>query len=129
MAFQISKISNTFTWSDASNFNGFAVIGIVLPTSGGVNWPYPSTENSPETRFPIWSVIPIENGVANQNVGLLYTADLNPPNTKYGWYAYDRAFKQVAGPSATFTVTAATTSLPSLTLTAPSAGSVVPTPS
>lgn len=129
---RVGKLTGTISWSDGSLFNGFAVIGLVLPTSGGNPWPELSIEpNSPQQRIPIWSTIPISAGAFNTSVGLWYNEDIDPPNTKYAIYYYDSSLEQVGAPSSAsdfFTITAATTTPPTYTLTVPIAGTVVPDP-
>lgn len=127
-----AKLSGTITWSDGSNFNGFAVVALVFPTSGGSAWPELVIEpGSPRQRIPVWSTIPIVNGVFNQSCGLWFNADINPPNTKYAIFYYDAANKLVASPSSDsdfFTVTADPTTPTTYTLTVPTAGTAVPSP-
>lgn len=127
--FRKAKISNTFTWSDGSNFTGYLYVALVIPTSGGSDWPELHIDDiSPRQRLPLRFIIPIINGAANQNVSLIFNADINPPNSQYGAYIFDSARKQVAGPSSLFTVTADPVAIPALTLTVPIAGSVVTAP-
>ena len=129
MAARKSKISGTVSWSDGSGFNGYYLVMTVLPTSSGVDWPEVAIGDSrTRTTVPNRAVLPVVDGVFNQNVGLFFTIDLNPPNVKYAAYAFDASLKQVAGPTALFTVTADPTAMPSLTLTVPTAGTVIPSP-
>lgn len=129
---RVGTLTGSITWSDGTNFNGFGVVGLVLPTSGGTNWPELSLEpGSPRQRLPLWSTIPIVDGAFNNQVGLWYNADIDPPNTTYVIYYYDTSLKQVGVPSGiadAFTISAAQTTPPVYTLTAPVAGTVVPTP-
>lgn len=131
---RVGKLTGTITWSDGSSFNGFAVVGLVLPTSSGTAWPELTLEpGSPRQRLPLWSTIPIINGAFNQQLGLWFNEDINPPNTKYIIYYYDTSLKTPAvgvpsGIGDAFTVTADPTTPPTYTLTAPIAGTAVPTP-
>jgi len=127
-----AKLSGTITWSDGSLFNGFGVVGVVLPTSASILWPELTIEpNEPRQRLPLWYTIPIKDGVFNQQLGVWFTDDINPPNTKYAIYYYDSSQKRVgspASPSDFFTVTADPTAPPAYTLTVPTAGTTIPTP-
>jgi hypothetical protein len=129
---QIGKLTGTITWSDGSNFNGFAVIGLVFPTSSGAAWPELSLEpNSFRQRIPQWSVIPIVDGAFNSSVGLFYNENIDPPNTKYAIYYYDSSNKVVGSPSAPadfFIISAPTTTPTMYTLTVPIAGTAIPNP-
>lgn len=127
-----AKLSGTIQWSDGSNFNGFGVVGLVFPTSGGAAWPELSIEpNSPRQRIPQWAVIPIVDGAFNNQVGLWFNADIDPPNTKYAIFYYDSSNKLVGQPSSSsdfFQVTADPVAPPTYTLTVPTAGTSVPDP-
>jgi hypothetical protein len=128
-----AKLSGTILWSDGSNFNGFAIIGLVLPTSSGVAWPELTIEpNSPRQRLPLWLTVPIINGAYNQQIGVWFNEDIDPPNSKYCSYFFDSSMKQLAGPTTPadfFTVTVDPTPLAAPTLTVPIAGVTIPVPS
>lgn len=126
---RIAKFStSTLTWSDGAAFNGFALIGLVMPTSG-TDWSFATRGDFvPGQRLPTFAMIPITNGLFNTSVGLYYNEDIKPQNTQYVLWYYDSTRRQIAGPSTKFTVTADPLTLPSLTLTAPSLGSTNPTP-
>lgn len=129
---RIAKISGTFSWSNGDLFNGFLVLALVFPTSGGAAWPEITVEpNQSRQRIPVWITIPIKDGVANQQCGVFYNADIDPPNTKYASYYYDTSLKSVASPSSSsdfFTVSADPTTPTTYTLTVPTAGTAVPSP-
>lgn len=130
MAARVGKPTGTITWSDGSLFNGFAVVGIVLPTTGGSAYPEIQLEgNTSRFEIPIWATIPIKDGAFHSQSGLWYNADINPPNTKYAIYYYDSAWVQIAGPasssdfflvaSESFTPTTYTLNVPTLSTTIP----------
>jgi len=129
---QSARLSGDIRWSDNSPFNGFGVIGLVLPTAGGINWPELTIEpNAPKQRLPLWSTIPIKAGIFNQALGLWFTNDISPPNTKYAIWYYDTSGKMVGMPtdaSDFFTVTLNPTTPPVYTLTVPSVGTEIPNP-
>ena len=131
---QNSKLTaiGTILWSDGTPFNGFAQIGLILPTSSGTAWPELTIQpNAPRQRLPLWMTIPIVNGVFNNQCGIWFNPSIDPPNTKYCVYFYDSSMKQIAGPTTPadfFTVTADPTTITIPTLTAPIAGTVIPVP-
>lgn len=122
--------STTIQWSDATNFNGFILISLVPSTLSGTTY----TEGdfgyiSPTEVLPAFAVIPIQNGLINQSLGLYFSVDISPPNTTYIARFYDTTKRLISGPSVAFSVTAdpiSTLTIPSLTT--PSAGGTAPVP-
>lgn len=112
-------------WSNGANFTGFLLVGLVLPT--GYEQGYFQTAY-PFVPLPTFLKVPINNGTFHPAEGITYNADIEPPNSKYVCWYYDNTGAQIAGPSSLFTVSTGTCTPPSLTLTAPSAGSTLPTP-
>jgi hypothetical protein len=129
---QSAKLSGTILWSDSSLFNGFAVIGLILPTSSGVNWPELTIEpNDVKQRLPLWSTIPVKDGEFNQSLGLWFNTAINPPNSKYALWLYDLSGKRVLSPSGSGDFFTVTTNPHVITVTppaVPSAGTTVPDP-
>lgn len=113
MPTNIGKPSNTLTWSDGSNFSGYIRIQISLPSSYDQAF---IISNLIEQMIPLDMVIPVTNGVIDNSCGVWYNSDLSPFGTTYTWSAYDSSFKKIVGPSASFTVSSSTFSLPSLTI-------------
>lgn len=124
--FRVAKVSGQVSWSNGQPFDGFALFGIVMPTDGASPWPKITTEAGADERLPVWFVIPISQGRYSQNAGLIYTEDINPPNTLYTAYYYDRALKRLLGPTSFFSVSG-DFSYPQ-TIPAPTAGSTAPSP-
>jgi len=129
---QSAKLNGVITWSDGSLFNGFAVIGLILPTSSGVAWPELTIEpNDLKQRLPLWSTIPIKDGSFNQALGLWFNTAINPPNSKYALWLYDLSGKQVLAPASSgdfFTVMTNPHTISVSSLTVPTAGTVIPNP-
>lgn len=128
---QIAKFSQdlTVSWSDGRKFNGFAIFGVVVPTNGVTEWAYITVgENYPPIKVPVWARIPIQDGKFNSSLGLWYTTDMNPPGVTYIGYYYDSTGRQIAGPTANFTVTSGTITPTVPTLTAPSGPGTNPVP-
>lgn len=120
---RVTKLTGTVQWDDGTNFTGYAKFELVMPTDAlaqewDVVFQAPGSSMTP-VELPLWSVIPINEGVFNTSVGLLYNADLVPHNTKYQATYYDQTLKKIAGPTATFTVTTAETTPLVPTLSAP----------
>jgi hypothetical protein len=124
--------SHTFQWtgSPAVNFNGFCLIGLVLPSDGVATWAQADYGNlSPSLRLPIWQRIPIVDGQLNGGCGLFLNTDIVPPDSAYVAYYYDTTGRQLAGPTSTFTVlTQDKVTPPILPLTAPSTLGPLPVP-
>jgi hypothetical protein len=121
------------SWSNGDAFNGYLLIGLVLPQGGTTYWAEVDLGGqSPGERIPLFQRVAIVNGQFENNVGVIYTTSLSPPNTRYVCWYYDQSVyppRQIAGPSPVFTVTSTPLTPPSLTLTAPIIGSVIPDPS
>lgn len=103
----LCKQNVTITWADATPFNGFVLINLLIPNAvSGTNW----TEVDYGTLFPALSlpqmqIIPIIGGQYNGSCGLFLNADLVPPGSQYRVYVYDSTKRQIAGPSSNFSVT------------------------
>jgi len=122
----------SIAWSNGDLFNGFLLIGLVVPTSGGTGWAELDLGGqSPGERIPLFTKVSVVNGQFDGTIGVIYNTSISPPNSKYSCWYYDQSVyppKQIAGPSTLFTVTSATLTPPALTLTVPTAGTVAPTP-
>jgi hypothetical protein len=97
--------SVTYEWSDDRTFSGYLLIGLVPPTGrsfANIDKQMTSVIAPPFVR------IKITNGVPDQNIGVIYTTDLNPPGFRYVAWLEDEQKTQVAGPSEIFTITSAT---------------------
>lgn len=121
--------SNTFLWSNGTNFDGWLIIGIVPPQAGGVtNWPSmtPGDMTSPVALPPFYQ-IRIRDGRAETATKVIYTSDIVPPNTTYvAWLCDVNKRLMTSTASATFTVTSDTFSPPAITATIPSVGNDPP---
>lgn len=126
--FRVGTPRGTVAWSDGSAFTGFINVGFKQMTSSGTTW----TDFNPKGRaqkYPLakWTKILIKDGVIDGTAKLPYNDDIVPPGTEYvAWY-YDANGVQIGGPTAAFTVSTGEFTPPTVTLTAPSAGSN-PTP-
>jgi hypothetical protein len=129
---RVAKLAGTINWSDATDFSGYAVFGLVLPakSGGGADWPYVSrgAQTPDPVRIPQWFVIPIEEGTFNQALGLFFNADIVPQNSQYVVYYYDKNLVSIASDVTPFSVTADPYTPVVPTLTAPVAGSTIPVP-
>ena len=123
--------SVTISWSNGDAFSGFLLVGLVVPISGTAWAELDLGGQAPGERLPLFTKVPVVNGKFDNTVGIIYNTSISPPNTKYACWYYDQSSyppRQIAGPSTLFTVTAATLTPRALTLTAPTAGTVAPTP-
>lgn len=132
---RFGKLSGTVNWNNGEPFSGYAVFCLVLPVDGSSNvWPELNLEpnqSSSRVQIPLFITAPIYQGRFNPHVGLLFNADITPPNSKYAVYYYDAAFKRVGSPSGPgdfFVVNQTTIVPPVYTLPAPSPGTNVPQP-
>ena len=95
-----------YQWSDGSNFNGFMLLELLMPSDGITPWAEVDYGNLfPGIRLPIMQKIPIVDGQANGGCGVFLNPDLVPPGSKYTVWFYDSTNRQLAGPSASFNVT------------------------
>lgn len=124
--------SVTVTWTNGDLFNGFLLIGLIVPSSGGTAWAELDLGGQyPGVRLPIFQRVSIINGQFDNSVGVLYNSSIAPPNTQYACWYYDQSTnppRKIAGPSSPFTVSTATLTPPTATLTVPTAGVTPPTP-
>ena len=121
-----------YKWSDGTLFNGFMLVEMLLPSDGVTPWAEVDYGNLyPSIKLPLFQRIPIVDGALNDSCGLFYNSDVTPPGSQYlAWY-YDASGRQIAGPTANFTVTSANSTgftPPLLTLPLPSGLGPAPVP-
>jgi hypothetical protein len=122
-------------WTSGDLFNGFVLIGLALPTSSGTQFLGVRYGNAGISEaIPQFTKIPVTDGLLNTSCGLFYNADLTPPGSQYVAWTYvpngptaGGVCRMISGPTATFEVTTSSFTLPAMTLTLPTTGSV-PTP-
>lgn len=120
--------STSVSWSDGSNFTGYYLFELKIPSDGTTSWAELDLNVAGVDKIPIFALIPIIQGVPNANIGLFYNEDINPPTTQYVAYLYDAGRRQLAGPSSTFTVSGANFVPPALTATIPNTYAALTTP-
>lgn len=128
---RVSTITSSVSvaWSDATPFTGYYLFVLRDPSNGVTPWAELSLNtHAAGIRLPFYCMIPIVQGQPNTTVGLLYNADITPPTTQYIAYLYDSGKRQIAGPSAPFTVSTATFTPPSFTATIPNTYGTNPAP-
>jgi hypothetical protein len=93
MAAQSAKVLSTFTqnWSNGNPFDGYMLLGIVVP-SGRPRCEL--AEYSGVVDVPIFTLIPITNGVFDQSTQVIYTSDLTPPGALYVAWLCDKSFNR-----------------------------------
>lgn len=121
MSYRSAKLTGTVEWSDGTPFDGRVMIGIALPTASGVDYATVKLENTfPGRPRPKWAIIPIKNGQFDQNLKVIFNADLQPPGCRYVAYFYDNNGYLIAPspPASMFDITADphTMSVPTLTV-------------
>jgi hypothetical protein len=114
-------------------FDGYILLALALPENGDGQWPVAVAENIyPPQRLPLFTFIPVSQGVINQQTKVLYNDAINPPNSRYVAYWYDRNKRRVfpaTGVSPSFfTISAGTYAISLPTLTVPTNTATVPTP-
>ena len=127
MDIQSAQLPTTaLTWSDGTTkFSGYLLLVLLLPT-GYTTAAF--ANKYPRQNLPLRVKVPISQGIYDQNTQVLYNTSIDPPNTQYVAYMFDANDIKIAGPSSAFTVSASPVSVPALTLTTPSVGSVTPVP-
>jgi hypothetical protein len=126
-----ANLAGTVQYTDGTPFTGYIYIGVAFPTSVDPNVTYATVwmnNQYPPQRLPKWYKIPIVQGVYEQTARIYYTADINPPNTRYCYYFYDVNENLLYGPSSLFTVTTTPHTITYLTVPLPTATTVPPVP-
>lgn len=124
---KLTTSSGYVYWSDDSKFDGFLLVSINMPEPQASEGAYPEVSvdaRYPRVRIPQWITIPIIDGVIDQHCTLIYTASLEPPNTRYYIYYLDITMQKILaepGDSDAFAVSEATTTITQPTLTVPTA--------
>lgn len=125
--------SSPVTWSNGSLFSGYLLLGLALPTDSlGAQWAEVNLYGTSQI-LPKWTVIPIIEGVVDNNTSIFPNTQLDPPNTKYAIYWYDNTWKLIYPfPAGTLpslvTITGAMYTISQPTLTSPTAATPDLTP-
>ena len=113
MATTTAKPTNTLYWSDGELFNGYVRVQMTFPT--GYDQAFIISKTT-EQMIPQDYIFPVFDGVIDNSLAVWLTTDISPYGIMYSWSAYDTTFTRIAGPSALFSVTSSSFTLPSLTL-------------
>lgn len=111
----------TIAWSDGTLFDGYVWLGLQLPTGDA---PYLFNSTRPQ-QLPPYTRIPIIGGQLDNNTGVFYNSNLQPPGTRYVAYYFDSNNVLIAPASGTatpFAVSATPVTLTVPTLTVPALG-------
>ena len=126
-----SKVSPslTVTWSDATVFDGFLIIGVVPPTLSSTDFANVAVGNlSTFVPLPKFYRFRIDAGKVDQSVGVYYTSDVSPPGVTYVVQFQDKTGRMITSSwSAAFTVTDSTFTPTVPTMTVPTSGATPPT--
>lgn len=126
----VATIASTpIYWSDATTLWDGTVLFVLSRPSG-------YTQSTVINQNPAQVVgdhvrIKIVNGVPDQSARVIYTSYLDPPGCKYAAFWYDTEGTSIYTPtlgSELFTVISTPKALPVVTLTKPTAASIIPTP-
>lgn len=124
--------SHEFLWSDDSPFDGYLIVGIVPPRyiPDGTEWASVAYGDSKVLiSMPPFYVIKITEGYADQISSVIYTSDLDPPNTEYVCWFMDINKKYLSlTASDRFIVTSETFTPPYDLLQVPIVGQTYPEP-
>lgn len=125
-----AQLTGAVQWSDGSNFDGYLLLGLAIPTNGEGVWPTVALGSAfPRQRLPQWVLIPIKDGTFDATTKVFFNGDIEPRGCQYGAYWYDINGRKLApaGAATAFDITTDPYVISVPTLTVPSAGSV-PTP-
>ncbi len=128
---QVSS-ATTVQWSTGANFNGFLLLGLVLPTGAAayVKADRPAAGNTVVARLPLWVVIPIVDGKLDSATRVWQNSSIDPPNTQYSTFWYDTTETLIAsGPGSNLiTISTEPHVIAVPVLTAPTAGTLAVVP-
>lgn len=89
---------NPVLWNNNIPFDGYLWLGLSIPSG----YDHPSLWNSERPQaIPQFTKIPIIGGTIDPGTQVFYNSDINPPNTLYYAYWFDRLDRLVAPPSGT----------------------------
>lgn len=128
-----AKLTGSVTWSDGSPFDGWLLLGLVLPENADGQWPTTVLNGATiQQRLPLWAKIPITAGAFDSQTSILYNTSVEPPASRYVAYWYDknhrRIFPATGVPPTPFTISANPYAIALPTLTAPSNSATLPVP-
>lgn len=128
-----AKLIGLCQWDNGENFDGFVLIGLAKPSNAEGDYTVSLDGSAMRQRIPEWSKIKIVDGVFDSSAKLYWTADIEPPNTRYAAWFYANPRKRVAplNPTAPslFSVAVTEYAITIPTLPAPTAPVTSPTPS
>lgn len=130
MAYQYATVAtsvNPVTWSSGTNFDGYVLILLAMPTGYSTQSAFIQGQNPVmpiAKRWRFW----ISDGNIDQGSTIPYSVSIEPPNTAYAVYWYDLNDNLIAGPTSLVTIGASPYVLTVPTLTAPASTSVIPAP-
>lgn len=124
MALSKTKITtaSTVQWSDGTNFNGFILALLALPSG----YSKAHIRGYQGIQVPARGKIPIIDGAVQSFSELWETDQISPPTTRYCLYWYDDTETLIASGDALAQFTASEYSTTPPTLTAPTAASECP---
>jgi hypothetical protein len=128
-----ASLTGSPLWSDGTPFDGYVLLGLVMPQNADGQWPTLALEGVfPPVSLPIWTQIPISAGVFDPNSFVWLNTSVSPGHTQYVAYWYDlnkrRIFPATGTPPTPFTITTTAFAINIPTLTTPATSATLPTP-
>jgi hypothetical protein len=111
----------TVKWSDTQLFDGFLLLGLATPTGH-------DKLSIDGLRVPLWTRLPIVDGVVDEQSRVWFTNEIEPPGSRYSdfWYAANKQLIASGGTVFSINADPYTITVPSLPV--PTAATAPPTP-
>lgn len=121
--------TTTIKWSGGRNFDGYVLLLMSLPTSGGAAWTQVALINQyQKLRIPTRIKVPIRDGVYATDTQIWRTDSIVPPNVQYTAFWYDSTDRLIASGGTLFTVAVSSYVLDPPALTDPTLSVSIPVP-
>lgn len=100
--------SSPIKWVGGTLFDGFVMLGLCVPSGTTGAWPSLSIGQGkyPSQKLPIWTVVPIVQGVLDPSAKLFFNSAIDPPGSKYAAYWLDSTKRRLypSGEGTLFTI-------------------------
>lgn len=118
--------ASNIQWASSSvPFNGYVLLIMAPPSTGGAAWPRVHLRDvRPRLRVPTRVKVPIKEGVYDPHTSVWQTSALVPTQVLYASFFYDETDRLIANGPELFTITSTPYTLAPPTLTEPTAAVV-----